>query len=491
MHIDIRATDRLTGPKGLDLTPTLNALSASLREATIDLNRLRIVCDWLQYKQNFREPLAIRHILPSALESGTRHAHELAIDLRRTGSMDLTAEFANALNPVIPHNALDGRQYLEDWAPGSASCIWDFNGLYWGALGLWEQATGREYEQALPGGETDAKNTEAADELILELFKVWDGLAARKALPEDLYVLELGVGNGNQAKVWLDEFRRLDREHGGDYYRRLHYLMGDYSAHVLDRARENVKQHAEHVSGLVLDARYPSKTLGFLRSKAFLIYISNVYDNLPTDELVRIGGHLYQVEVRAYLSAAQVTAIAEEFGISPTDLPAMVRRLLDLHPEVLARSEKQQFPGGVMQVVEFWRKVWDAVRLEERYAPIEELDTYELTPGISGEMLRPVVEANGDLRMHTSNGAATSFIDSLALLHPFGFLQCHDIFVTSIEQYQMGFRGPGKYDGSVVNWVNGPLLATLCKRKGFEACISPFQHRSGSNIMTLTARVAE
>ena len=112
-------------------------------------------------------------------------------------------------------------------------------------------------------------------------------------------MLELGVGNGNQARVWLDEFRRLDREHNRDYYRRLHYLMGDYSPHVLARARENVKEHADHTSSLVMDARVPSETLGFLRGKAFLIYISNTYDNLPTDEIVRIGGHLSIVSTSA------------------------------------------------------------------------------------------------------------------------------------------------------------------------------------------------
>ena len=66
-------------------------------------------------------------------------------------------------------------------------------------------------------------------------------------------MLELGVGNGSQARVWLDEFVRLDRERGTDYYRRLHYLMGDYSPHVLDLARAAVRDHAERVSGLVLE----------------------------------------------------------------------------------------------------------------------------------------------------------------------------------------------------------------------------------------------
>ncbi len=72
--------------------------------------------------------------------------------------------------------------------PGRDSCIWRFNALYWQALsGGLEQATGREYEQSLPGGESDARNTEAARELILELFRIWDELAARRALPEELY----------------------------------------------------------------------------------------------------------------------------------------------------------------------------------------------------------------------------------------------------------------------------------------------------------------
>ena len=64
----------------------------------------------------------------------------------------------------------------------------------------------------------------------------------------------------------------------------------------------------------------PTKTLGFLRGKAFLVYISNVYDNLPTDEVVRIGGHLFQVEVRAYIAAgAGRRRSPRSFKIEPND----------------------------------------------------------------------------------------------------------------------------------------------------------------------------
>ncbi len=507
MQIEIRATDRLRGTKALDLGPVLTSLAHAAREGAIDLSRLRVVCDWVQYRSNFREPVEVRRILPRALETARSprngpagsgratepEAWEIAIDLRRADPAQLELQLARAMHAGTPCDAeRPDRLYLEDWGPSSASCLWAFNALYWNALGLWEQTTGREYEQALPGGESDARNTAAARELILELFQVWEQLAARRALPEDLYVLELGVGNGNQARVWLDEFLRLDRErHGGEYYRRLHYLMGDYSAHVLERARANVRHHAERVSSLVLDARAPSETLGFLRYKAFLIYISNVYDNLPTDEIARLGGHLYRVEVRAYLPMPAARQIAGELGVEPVDLPELVNRLLQLGPELLAEAVPERFPGGTLAAVGFWRQVWEALRLEERYVPIEELDTYEIAPGIRGELLRPIVEANGDVRMHVSNGAAASFADSLPLLHPFGLLQCHDLFVTDVEQYRTSFRGPGKYDGSVVNWVNGPLLAVIGRRHGFDVHFQPFAHRAGSNITTLTARVRE
>jgi hypothetical protein len=490
VQIDIRAADRLRAKTPLDLAPVLTSVTEAVRGSDLDLAKLRVVGDWVQYRQSFRPVADIRRIMPSALQANGGEAYELAVDLRRApGAEDLPEQLAAAI--ARPKDPAGAGQYLEDWRPGSASVIWDFNGLYWNALGLWEEATGREYEQALPGGETDARNSEMARDLILKLFKIWDDLAARKALPEDLHVLELGVGNGNQARVWLDEFLKLDRENHRDYYSKLHYLMADYSPHVLERARENVNEHASRCSTLVMDARVPTQTLGFLRSKAFLVYISNVYDNLPTDEVVRIGGHLYMVEVRAYVPHKQAEELASSVGISANELPDLVHRLLQLGPELLSRAATERFPGGPLDAVTFWRNVWEAVRLEERYVPMEGVDEYRVTEGVNGELLRPILNATGDVRMHISNGAASSFLDSLPLLHPFGLLQCHDIFVTDASQYQRSFRGPGKYDGSVVNWVNGSLLSAIGRRNGYEVSYDSFQHRSGSNIMTLTARVQE
>ncbi len=502
MRVEIRPVSRLRGDKPLDLTGALAPVVSELAASDVDLSRLTLTCDWIQYKANFRDVVDYRPILEAGraadetaelADSGQPYGGEagleVALDLRRAADSDLSAKVRQLLaehqNP-----ASSRRVPLEDWVPGRQSCIWQFNALYWQALSYWEQATGREYEQALPGGESDARNVAAARELILELFKVWDDLDARAALPSELYVAELGVGNGNQARTWLDEFVALSAAHSRDYYRRLHYLMGDYSPHVLSRAMKAVAHHGEHVTALVVDATHPAMSLGFLREKAFLVYISNVYDNLPSDEVARIGGRAYLVEVRAYLAAAEAASIAASLNVSPDRLPDLTSKLVKLGPELLCEALPQHFPGAA-QAVTFWRDVWGALRLQERYVPLAGLDAYQIADGLTGELLRPQLEADGDLRMHVNNGAMSSFAHTLPLLHPFGRLQCHDLFLTDIRQYLAGFYGPGKYDGSVVNWVNGPLLRHVGGRAGFAVKIAPFGQRPGANIKTLTVQVRD
>jgi len=135
--------------------------------------------------------------------------------------------------------------------------------------------------------------------------------------------------------------------------------------------------------------------------------------------------------------------------------------------------------------------VWAALRQAERYVPLEGLDTYQVTPALTGEILRPLLTAEGDVRMHVSNGALSSFAGTLPLLHPYGRVVCHDLFVTEAGQYRTGFYGPGKYDGSVVNWVNGPLLQLFASRRGFDVRFTQFKRRAGSNIKTMTAQVRD
>jgi hypothetical protein len=63
--------------------------------------------------------------------------------------------------------------------------------------------------------------------------------------------------------------------------------------------------------------------------------------------------------------------------------------------------------------------------------------------------------------------------------------------VVDHREYRNGFFGPGKFDGTVVNWVNGALLAHVGARLGYEIGFSAFTHRTGSNVKTLTAHVRD
>jgi hypothetical protein len=482
MLVDFRPHARLRSRTPLTVGDSLGPVVEALGESTVDLSGVRVVCDWVQYRQNFRDAVQVRPITDGGLE--------LAVDVRRGAEVALKDATRAALTAHADGSADDGRIPLEDWGPTRRSCLWDFNALYWAELELWEKATGRAYEQALPGGESDARNRDGVRAILAELFDVWDGLADRRALPPELYVVELGVGNGHQARVFLDEFRALDARHGRGYYRRLQYLMCDYSAHVLDMARETVAEHTDHVSSFVLDATRPRSALGFLQFRVFLVYVSNVYDNLPTDEVAHLGGHTYLVESRAHLPADEAAELADSVHASPDQLPGLVHKLLRLGPALLAEAA----PGhldGTDAAVDFWRRTWAAVRLAERYVGLAGLDSYELAPAISGEVLRPLLESGADVRMHVSNGAVASFVETLALLHPYGKLVCHDLVVTDVAAYREGFRGPGKYDGSVVNWVNGPLLAHIGRRRGFDVAYAPFAHRVGTNIVTMTAQVRD
>ena len=83
--------------------------------------------------------------------------------------------------------------------------------------------------------------------------------------------------------------------------------------------------------------------------------------------------------------------------------------------------------------------------------------------------------------------AAESFAQTLQLLHYEGILVAQDLFAHDVGQYA-SYRGPGKLEGSIVNWINAPIFQLIGERSGFEVTVEPFAYRQGSNISVLSAR---
>src|SRR6266704_607777 len=113
MEVDLRPTKKLreSAAARSTLGPIMEAVCAS----PADLASLRVVCDWIQYKQNFREPVVVRPVGDAETEIG--------FDLRRCADItpeNLTAQVKEALQEQ-PGLA------LEPWVPGRDSCIWRFN----------------------------------------------------------------------------------------------------------------------------------------------------------------------------------------------------------------------------------------------------------------------------------------------------------------------------------------------------------------------------
>ena len=198
--------------------------------------------------------------------------------------------------------------------------------------------------------------------------------------------------------------------------------------------------------------------------------------NMKSD-IVRRDGRLYLMEVRAYLTESLVEPLCEDFGFSREDLPAVVERLLKDGPVAL-------FPGA--RGVECWRRIWEAFKLEERLRALDDYEEDHVPPGLNRTHLEDLLaEAPDDVRFHISRGAGESFANTLPLLHPRGFLEVQDIFVSDMNDYRTGFRGPGKLDGSLVTWVNGALLRAVGARAGYDVHFAPFPYRPGSHTTVL------
>jgi hypothetical protein len=442
---------------------------------------LRIHLDWIQYRTNFRDPVIVRrttdsHGKPMALA-------EIAIDLRQADPAQLPLQLGRALKSVGPTAAADdGRVYLDDFRPYRECMIWDFNRLFWQHLGEWEAASGRGFEAALPSGKSDANHPEAVADSVTEFWKLLQGLNERGQLPSEIPALEIGVGSGARAAAWMDGFKALDEQQGTGFYSKLQFILGDYSATTLDRAVTALARHAGHVSAAPLNALNPFKALSAYRFKVMYVHATNVYDNLPFDDVVRRDGRLYIVEVRAYLSGAAIERLSADFGLPRNDFPNIVKRLLEHGPEGM-------FPGE--RGVAFWRCLWDYFRLEERLRALDDREEGHVPPGLSWSHLDDLLtEAPEDVRFHISRGAAESFANTLPLLHPRGYLQVQDIFVEQMDEYRKGFKGPGKLDGSLVAWVNGALLRAVGARAGYDVHFAPFPYRPGTKttVMYTTQR---
>ena len=465
-----------------DLTGRVAAsLATLLQQGEVDartLSTLRIHLDWIQYRANFRDPVIVRRAIDA--QGQTLPLAEIAIDLRQVDAERLTPLLADA-QQALRRRPAGGREHrllaLDDFRPLRDGLIWRFNRLFWQRLADWEAVSGRGFDAALPDSTSDVNHPRAVADSVGDFWTLLRDLDARGQLPPEIFVLEIGVGLGARARLWLDTFKALEGQCGSTYYSRLKLLLGVYTPGALATAMAAMGPHAPIASVVPIDPVNPLHALSFLRFKVLYVHLANVYNTLPFDELVRRDGRLYLVEARPYVSAAAALCLANELGVTQAELPGRVERLLLAGPDAFEDRD-----SGMA----LWRSVWSGLRLDERFRAIDRGEDGHVPGGLTLEHLDDLLEAAPhDIRFQISRGAAESFANTLPLLHPRGYLQAQDIFVPSLDEYRQGFKGPGKIDGSVVAWVNGALLRAVAARAGYDVHFAPFPYRSGSKATVL------
>lgn len=474
LHLNHTRRDSAVVATG-DVVGTLLSLLEEGCVSPAQFARMHIHLDWIQYHHNFREAVTV---IQAQVEKNGGFPLEIHIDGRQVAPGSLRESVQRAISRVNRNpGQCNDRVYLEEFSSFRKSVAWEFNRLYWHRLKDWEQATGKDYEKALPGGQSDGHHPQAIADTVADFWTLLKDMESRSQLPQEIFVLEMGVGMGTRAGIWLDRFQALDQERGTNFYPRLRFLLGDYSAATLERSRRAVRNHLDLCSFIALDALDPIRTLSFLRHKILHVHSTNMYDNLPDEEILRRDGRIYWVQVRAYVPSAEVARIGQTCEVPVSDFAKTVTRLLDVGPECLPDRSRG---------VTFWQEVWAAMRLEERIVNLEDLPDSPFPGELSSTHLENTLEdAPSDLRFQLSSGALESFRNTLPLLHPKGYLQVQDIFVTNLHEYSMGFHGPGKLEGSIVNWVNGALLREVGERAGYDVHFAPFHYRPGSKTSVL------
>ena len=464
--------------KAAAITPmVVEALNQLVTDGHIDAAQfatMQVQLDWVQYKTNFREVVSVTKL---GRERDGNSILDMRIDTRQVTAENLRPEMLRALAVLDPVKCAADRVPLEEFRSFRYSIGWEFNKRYWGNLSDWEKMTGKGYQEALPGGKSDGNQEQAVMDSVLEFWSLLHDMEERRQLPAEILILEIGVGTGTRCGMFVDLFQKLDNDRGTNYYPKLRVLMGDYSLETLDMSRPAVKEHIHLCSFLALDALNPLKTLSFLRHKFLYIHSTNMYDNLPNEEIMRWNGDFYYVHMRAYVPMPEAVRLSEKFKVPVSDLRATAEKLLAIGPD---------FAGERSCGMSFWAELWKAIRLEEKYVAFEDLPDLMLPSGLDVPRLEDILATvPGDLRFHLSSGALDSFVNTIPLLHPRGYLQVQDIFVQDLKDYRVGFYGPGKLDGSIVNWVDGALLKGVAERIGYDVHFKPYKYRENSKTSVL------
>jgi 5,10-methylenetetrahydrofolate reductase len=401
-------------------------------------------------------------------------------------------DFAQALENELA-GAVEGGEPV--WLDGQFvsydhTCIWNFNRAFWRFLSVWETVTGKSYQRALPKGRAESNHQEFIDEAAARFAGHVRELEREGAIgpDEELWIGEKAPGSGGFIAGLLDSLR----DNHADYYRRLRVVLSDISADVLGIAARELRRRGHLPSPSAAGARIFFCHLGGGRAPAIeggesleappqgrFLYVrhANFFDQLPTRLFARTGGIYYEIHVRAGIDRARLTELEDRFGLTLGDLTAVIEERADL---------SSMDAGQQSRFIHFWCAVWEALKLSERYRPVERFA--EVHP--DGAEIERLFESLDDIRFVTSDTAVVTMREDLRLLDSRRGYACFtDIYLQRAAEFAERWIELAKYDNGVWVGINGILISHLLDREGFDAGYHPVELTLGAPTAVYTMSV--
>jgi 5,10-methylenetetrahydrofolate reductase len=479
------------------LTILKDELQVFAKQHRIEQGMLSVHFDRVHYRHHFRRAISVRRFCSEQEDKMGRS--ELVIDIKQFQSAGFfRAETRKALHALASREDAESTITLETFADESRSLTWAFNAEFWKRLGDFEAATGIKYDESI-GGSSD-HNLAYVRSTARAYF---DRIHENNLGHEPLYVMEIGVASVTRAEAFLDELKRICTVSNVDYHERTTYLLADFSEDLLEKGKAELSRHHGNVESVRFDAADPASALRRYQGRIMHAHICNVYDNLPADKVAWINGTLYRMESRLQLSESRLRESLEPCGLDAADLDWLRQQLGELKERgtsgvatMLDGMRERLTASGrpASDYVHAWMALFQAMTLEERYLPVEDpadespaLDlgadlTCPQLMGATAQLLR----GRSDMQVHLNQQAISGFVKLLPLLHPSGTLEVVDIFARRLDEYEQRHKGPAKYDGSTVNWLNGPLFRAVGEALGYDIrfnSFKPFDPKSASVIM--------
>ena len=430
----------------------------------------RVCWSRIHYRQHFRPAAALRELR----RADGRRAYELTVDLGQTTSpAHLECELQRALDG--PRRAPGAA--IGPFAGAGRSPAWLFNAAFWRHLPRFMQAVGRDFRDSIAGSpDTDRALTEDDARRFIARLRA---AAAGGSAP--LAYLDVGAAGTEHAAAMIGYLAAAD---AGP----VEYLLGDISAAALARARQRLGERRAQVTVryVPLDLQQPGAPLAGYRGRILTAHLTNVLDNLPGEQVAQADGRRYLLRTQLYLPAAALRQLAADYGLRAERLAADLAAIPATGVDRFLEAYRPLVAGGERRLMRFWHDLYGnpaargtGLKLRERLVEIPDLEGFAPwppdTPGLQrlpqpGAVIREVLErAGSDVWLHLSERAMHGCLQLLALLHPAGVLEITDILLREAAAHYASYRGPAKFDGSVVEWFNGALFQAFARR-AFPGC---------------------